>query len=140
MNPALPKPIVLVDDEKSYADLLTELLVENLNCSVHAFTRPTEALKVLPQLKPGVVVTDYHMPEINGLEFIRQAAPLVPEAAFVLISGNNLMAEKDAMAQLASLKSYLPKPFGWRKLADEILRVWPNHIPAPMHKADASSL
>jgi two-component system response regulator GlrR len=140
LKPTPPKTIVFVDDEKSYTDLLTAMLAENLDCPVHAFTRPLDALKTLPNLNPGVVVTDYHMPQLDGLEFIRQAAPLVPEAAFVLITGNNLSAEKDAMAQLTPLKGFLPKPFGWRKLADEILRVWQNHIPAPMHKADASSL
>jgi CheY-like chemotaxis protein len=118
LNPTPPKAIVLVDDEKSYTDLLTALLVENLDCPVHAFTRPLEALKTLPNLNPGVVVTDYHMPQLDGLEFIRQAAPLVPEAAFVLITGNNLSAEKDAIARLTPLKGFLPKPFGWRKLAD----------------------
>jgi len=140
LNATPPKAIVLVDDEKSYTDLLTQMLAENLDCQVHAFTRPLEALKTLPNLNPGVIVTDYNMPQLNGLEFIRQAAPLVPEAAFVLITGNDISTENDAMARLTPLKGFLPKPFGWRKLAAEILRVWPNHLPAPMHKADAPSL
>lgn len=140
VTPTPPKAIVLVDDEKSYTDLLTAMLAENLDCPVHAFTRPLEALKTLPNLNPGVIVTDYNMPQLNGLEFIRQAAPLVPEAAFVLITGNDVSTENDAMARLTPLKGFLPKPFGWRKLAAEILRVWPNHLPAPMHKADAPSL
>ena len=140
MNPALPRAIVLVDDEKSYTDLLTSMLAENLDCPVHAFSRPIAALKVLPELNPGVVVTDYFMPELDGLEFIRQAAPLVPDSAFVLITGHNLSALQDAMSRLTPLKGFLPKPFGWRKLADEILRVWPAHLPTPMHKADTTSL
>lgn len=131
---------MLVDDERSYTDLLTGMLAENLDCPVHAFTRPLEALKALPRLNPGVVVTDYYMPELDGFEFIRRASALVPEAAFVLITGHNLSAEEDAMARLTALKGFLPKPFGWRKLADEIIRVWPNHITAPMHRADATSL
>lgn len=79
------------------------------------------------------------MPEIDGLEFIRQATPLVPATAFVLISGHNLSAEREAMGRLVALKGFLPKPFGWRKLADEIIRVWPSHLTAPMPKADATS-
>jgi two-component SAPR family response regulator len=136
----LTKAIVLVDDEKSYTDLLTDMLAENLDRPVHAFARPLDALQALPRLEPGVVVTDYYMPQLNGLDFIRQAAPLVPDAVFVLISGHNLSAEKDAMARLPALKGYLPKPFGWRKLAEEILRVWPTPAAVPMHKADATSL
>jgi DNA-binding NtrC family response regulator len=140
VNPLPSKPIILVDDEKSYTDLLTQMLEENLDCSVHAFSRPLEALKALPRLTPSVVVTDYFMPQLNGLDFIRQAAPLVPDAAFVLITGHNLEAEREMMARLAPLKGFLAKPFGWRTLANEILRVWPCHLPAPMHKADATSL
>ena len=140
MNPVPRKAIVLVDDEKSYTDLLTYILAENLDCPIHAFTRPVEALKALPELAPGVIVTDYYMPQLNGLEFIRQASVLLPKTAFILITGHNLAAEKDAMARIPALKGFLSKPFGWRKLADEILRVWPDNIPAPMHKADATSL
>ena len=140
LNAFPPKAIVLVDDEKSYTDLLTQMLAENLNCPVHAFSRPAEALRALPQLDPGVVVTDYNMPQIDGIEFIRQASPLVPEAVFVIITGHNLSTEKDAMARLARLKGFLAKPFGWRKLAEEILRVWPAHLTAPVYKADAPSL
>jgi DNA-binding NtrC family response regulator len=140
VNPAPPKSIVLVDDEKSYTDLLTQMLVDNLDCSVHAFSRPLEALTVLPQLQPGVVVTDYYMPQLDGFEFIRQAAPLVPQAAFVLITGHDLSAQKESMAKLPALRGFLPKPFGWRKLAAEILRVWPEGTPAPMHRADTNSI
>ena len=129
-----------MDDEKSYTDLLTQMLAENLNCQVHAFSRPLEALNRLPSLKPGVIVTDYYMPQLNGLEFIRQAAPLVPEAAFVMITGHNLSSEEDAMARLTVLKGVLAKPFGWRKLADEILRVWPSHLTPPGHTGDTPSL
>ena len=140
MNPPPPKSIVLVDDEQSYTDLLSQMLTDNLDCLVHTFTRPQDALKALPQINPGVIVTDYYMPQLNGLEFIREAAAVVPGAAFVLITGNNLSGEEDAMARLKPLKGFLAKPFGWRKLADEIIRVWPEHSAAPMHRADATSL
>lgn len=140
VNAPPPRPIVLVDDEKSYTDLMAQMLADNLDCQVHAFFRPLEALKALPSLNPGVVVTDYFMPQLNGLEFIRQAAPLVPDAAFVMITGHNLSSEEDAMARLTVLKGVLAKPFGWRKLAAEILRVWPNHLAPPGHKADTPSL
>ena len=64
----------------------------------------------------------------------------VPAARFVLITGHNLSAEKDSLDHLPPLKGFLAKPFGWRKLADEIIRVWPDQAVRPMHKADATSL
>lgn len=140
MNATPVKSIVLVDDEKSYTDLMSQMLEDNLDCRVATFTRPLDALSALPTLRPAVVVTDYYMPQINGLEFMRLAAPLVPSAAFVLITGHNLSSAEDQMSRLQCLKGFLAKPFGWRVLADEILRVWPDHIESPSRKADATSL
>ena len=42
--PTGPKSIVLVDDEKSYTDLVSQLLADNLNRPVHGYTRPLDAL------------------------------------------------------------------------------------------------
>jgi DNA-binding NtrC family response regulator len=125
VNSPSPSSIVLVDDERSCTDLLAQMLADNLSAPVHASIRPGAALAQLAGLHPAVVVTDYYMPDLNGLDFIRQATPIVPAAAFVLITGHNLSAETDNMARLPALKGFLAKPFGWRKLADEIIRVWP---------------
>jgi DNA-binding NtrC family response regulator len=138
--PLSPKSIILVDDERSYTELMTQLLADNLDCPVHGFTRPADALREIPRLDPGVIVTDYFMPQIDGLEFIRRASAVAPTAAFVLITGHNLSAEQETMDRLTALKGFLAKPFGWRKLANEIIRVWPSHSTAPVHKADATSL
>lgn len=131
---ASAQPIVLLDDEKSYNDLLRGMLADHLDCPVYGFVRPREALQAIPGLNPAVIVTDYFMPEMNGFEFIRRAAPLVPRAAFVLISGNNLSAEEETMARLPNLKALLAKPFGWAKLADEVLRAWPAGLTPPLRR------
>jgi DNA-binding NtrC family response regulator len=139
VHPAPTKSIVIVDDEKSYTDLLTQMLADNLDCPVLAFSRPLEALAALPNLDPGVVVTDYHMPQIDGIEFIRQASVVVPQAAFVMITGHNLSQQQDQLDRLKALKGFLAKPFGWRKLAQEILRVWPEGSPAPTNRAPVTT-
>ncbi len=139
MNHTPKQSIVLVDDEKSYTDLMSQMLEENLDCRVVTFIRPLDALSALAELRPPVVVTDYYMPQINGLEFIRRATKLVPDAAFVLITGHNLGEVDDEIGRLAPLKGFLPKPFGWRRLADEILRVWPDQTTAPSYRANAAS-
>ncbi len=110
------------------------MLAEHLDCPVYGFSRPREALQVIASLDPGVIVTDYFMPEMNGFEFIRCAAPLAPGATFVMISGNNLTAEQETIARLPNFKALLPKPFGWAKLADEILRAWPAGLTPPRRR------
>ena len=115
------------------------MLVENLDCPVHGFTKPLDALNALPSLNAGVVVTDYFMPEMNGIEFIQRASALAPTATFIMISGNNLSGEQHRMDKLAQLKAFLAKPFGWKKLADEIIRVWPPDSLAPARRANSHS-
>jgi CheY-like chemotaxis protein len=116
---------MLVDDEKSYVDLLSQMLVENLDCPVQSYTRPLDALADLCAVQPAVIVTDYDMPQINGIEFMRRATRICPDAVFVLITGRNLgMNDLDA-SDVPALKAFIAKPFRWRHLADELIRVWP---------------
>ena len=124
-SPTSPRPVVIVDDEKSYVELMAQMLAENLDCPVRAFTRPEEALRVLGALDPGVIVTDYFMPQMDGVEFIHRASRAAPGAVFILISGHDLDPIEADLARLKKLKMRLQKPFGWRPLADAVLRVWP---------------
>jgi DNA-binding NarL/FixJ family response regulator len=135
---APPKSIVIVDDEPLYTGLMTRMLAENLACPLHSFSRPSDALAALSDLNPGVVVTDYFMPDLNGIEFTRAAAPLVPDAAFLMISGQDLTEVRPEIDRLSMIKAILAKPFVWRTLAGEILRVWPKDCPAPVARANAA--
>lgn len=139
MSTAPAKSIVLVDDEKSYTELMTELLAEHLDRPVHAYSRPLDALAAVSELNPAVVVTDYFMPQMDGIEFIRRATPLLPGVAFIMISGHNLAPVQDQLDRLSALKGILAKPFGSRMLADEIRRVWPPDSAVPGKSADGTS-
>jgi CheY-like chemotaxis protein len=119
------RSIVIVDDERSYAELIAQMIADNLDCTVYAFTRPMEALGGLTKISAGVVVTDYSMPQMNGIEFIKRASRIAPSAAFILISGDDLDPLGGELARLRRLKMRLRKPFGWRPLADAVLNVWP---------------
>ena len=60
--------------------------------------------------KPDLVLTDYHMPNMTGLELIRQAQLLKPNLKFVLVSGyldddTRTMVEQDLGARI------LDKPY-----------------------------
>jgi DNA-binding NtrC family response regulator len=124
-NAAPRRSLVIVDDEKSYVDLIAQMIADNLDCRVHAFTRPDEALKSLPKVSAGVIVTDFSMPQMDGIEFIRQASKVEPHAAFIMISGHDLDPVKVELERLKRLKLCMQKPFGWRPLTEAVIRVWP---------------
>jgi two-component system NtrC family sensor kinase len=125
VNTSHRKSVVIVDDDKFYTKLLTQLLAENLDRPVIAFLHPREALEALPRLNAGVIVTDYEMPELNGFEFMAEAAKLVPSANFIVITGHPITAAMEKKLSASPAKSVLSKPFTWRKLCDEIICHWP---------------
>jgi two-component SAPR family response regulator len=140
VNPSASKAIVIVDDEKSYVDLLSELIRENFANPIITFTRPLEALEALPQINAGIVVTDYYMPQLTGLELIVRARALIPGVPFLIITGHGMHLSEDDFSHLPELRAVLHKPLGWRKLADAIVTHWPAaaRVKAPT-SADALS-
>ena len=132
------KDIIIIDDEESYLDLMSQRLTENLSNRVYAFSRPLAALEALPALNPGMVITDYYMPQINGLEFIVRARTVLPNLPFIVITGHGVHLSRDEFSHLPELKTVLHKPFSWQTLAAEIVRHWPDEN-TPALKAEASS-
>jgi DNA-binding NtrC family response regulator len=123
--PAARRSIVILDDEKSYVELMAEMISDLLDCPVHSFTRPVDALGKLPGIAAGVVVTDYSMPQMDGVEFIKKASKIAPDAVFIIISGNNLDPIQPDLDRLKKLKLRLQKPFGFIPLTEAVLNVWP---------------
>lgn len=124
VNPAPTKTVVIVDDDRDYTQMLTQLLGLHLDCTVVTFSRPRVALAALPRLNAGVIVTDYEMPELNGFEFMAEAAPLVPGVPFILITGHPVAALAPQI-RASAVKAVLSKPFSSEKLFHEIERFWP---------------
>lgn len=121
--------VMLVDDEVSYIDLLQQLLSEHLSCPVHGFTRPQAALAALPMLDIGLIVTDYHMPGLNGLEFLEAAGRIRPGLPAVMITAHAAELAASGTPLPPMLKSIVSKPFKWTELAGEISRHWEGSRP-----------
>ncbi len=136
VNPPVGKAVIVVDDEKSYGDLLSELITINLDCPVLSFSHPLEAIDALPNLDVGAVVTDYFMPTMDGVQFIRHAASKLPGVPFIIITGHPLRLSDESLDDLPALKAVLPKPFKWRKLCELIVRHWPDPESKPTLKPE----
>lgn len=131
MSPVAKKCIVIVDDEKSYGELLSQLVRDHLEQPVVAFDNPVAALEALPGLNVGAVVTDFFMPVYDGAQFIRRAAPRLPGVPFFIITGHPVRLSDTFLDDLPALKAVLPKPFRWQKLGELIVRHWPEEASRP---------
>ena len=67
------RKVLIVDDESTGRTILTKIIQQvEEDVSVAAFDNPLEALKWLDINHPDLIITDYRMPEMNGIELIRQ--------------------------------------------------------------------
>jgi DNA-binding NtrC family response regulator len=81
--------IYVVDDEVAIASTLAAILVEN-GYSAKCFTSPFEALELARSEPPQVLISDYSMPGLTGLELARALALLRPQCRVILLSALDL--------------------------------------------------
>ena len=125
MTSNAPLQALILDDEKSYLDLMSVVLRDFLKCPVATFTSAEKALAALPALNLGIIVTDFSMPGMDGITFLRLATQLKPDVPCVMITGHcEALAAMDH-SDISQLRTVLAKPFGGRVLADTITRYWP---------------
>ncbi len=103
--------VLVVDDSKTIRNLLTKILNSDSSVEVvGAADRPSEALRLIESLKPDVVTLDLHMPEMNGLEFLRKFLPSHPIPT-VMVSAVSLEEGSEVLQCLeAGAVDYIQKP------------------------------
>ncbi len=81
-----PITIFVVDDEPMLLELAAAIL-QPLGYNVRTFRDPRVALKEFPAARPAVIVTDYAMGEMNGLDLVRECKRVNPKQKMILLSG-----------------------------------------------------
>ncbi|SFB58071.1 two-component system, response regulator YesN [Cohnella sp. OV330] len=81
--------VLLIEDEPLLRQGLVRI-VERMGLPIEEIGEAAdgrEGLRRLAELRPDIVVTDIRMPEMNGLDFIREAKKLDEKLEFILVSG-----------------------------------------------------
>jgi CheY-like chemotaxis protein len=84
--PLQDKKILLVDDNEDGL-LVRRLLLEELGYEVEVAGSGETGLKLVEKTSFDVVVTDFRMPEMDGIEFIKRARAVRPAIRTILLSG-----------------------------------------------------
>jgi signal transduction histidine kinase len=101
--------ILVVDDEPDVVQSVQDLL--RLDYRVLGTTRATEGIKLLQEQVVHVVMTDQRMPEMTGVEFLRQIRGDHPDAIRLLFTGYaDIKAVVDAINQ-GNVYRYITKPW-----------------------------
>ena len=78
--------ILLIDDESSCLGSLVRALKPTGHKCV-AVSCPNEAIELLQKEFFDLVVTDYKMPETNGIQILRKAKEIDPRTAVIILTG-----------------------------------------------------
>jgi DNA-binding NtrC family response regulator len=112
--------IVVVDDEPGIVRMCVQVL-QSKGHTVHGFTRAEEALDHLTAQTADLVVVDYKMPELNGLEFVQRAWAVRPGVRVVMITAHGTR-EVIAKANESGVETIVLKPFTPAELAEGVAR------------------
>ncbi len=110
------KRILIADDESHILNVVS-LKLSNAGYTVVTASDGQEALEMAFANRPDLLITDYHMPQLSGLELC-QKLRLAPETAgipTIMLTARGYALEPTDMEQNGILKM-LTKPFSPRHL------------------------
>ena len=112
----MEKSILLVDDEEGIRKVLGIALAD-LGYEVFTAENGMEALRIFDDVKPPIVLTDIKMPEMDGIELLRQIKQKYPDTEVIMITGHG-----DMDLAIKSVK-YEATDFVTKPINDEVLEI-----------------
>ena len=116
----LSSMIFVVDDEPMLLDLAAAIL-QPLGYEVRTFRDPQVALKEFLVARPVVVVTDYAMGEMSGMDLVRECKRVNPKQKIMLLSGT--VDEHIYADDPAKPDRFLAKPYQVNEFIESIQKL-----------------
>jgi CheY-like chemotaxis protein len=116
------KTVLIIEDEEDAAELFAEMMRVS-GFRVVKTSSSTPAIALMTAEKPDVIILDIMMPEISGLDILRQMRrePELANIPVVVVSAKSMPADiKNGMEAGAS--TYLTKPVGFLDLKEAVER------------------
>ena len=101
--------VLIVDDEPNIIEIL-EIVLQDEGMEVHRASRGSEALAILKKKEIDVVISDIRMPDLSGVDLLREAKKIVPDTVFVMITAY-ASTETAIEAVQHGAYDYVTKPF-----------------------------
>ena len=111
----MSRKILIVDDEPFNLDLLEQELTE-LGYATERANNGAQALQKIAQANPALVLLDYQMPGMNGIEVLRTVRQTDQDLPIVLITAHGSI-ERAVEAVKAGADDFITKPFDPEHLA-----------------------
>jgi DNA-binding response OmpR family regulator len=122
-DPTAVKTVFIVEDDQAIGELLVEAIQQETPYQAVLASDGFQALKMLQKVKPDVLILDYALPGMNGLEFYDAIHELkaLEYPPVLVVSAEAARIQKEVKArQLSQLK----KPFDLTDLLEAIERLF----------------
>lgn len=116
--------ILLIDDDEWIRDSLS-ILFESEGCHLTALETAEEGMKELNGKTYDIIITDYRLPGMNGLEFFKKIKRSHPNAMEVLITAyrsNDVVSE----AKKIGIQDFIEKSFTSKTIEESLCRLIEN--------------
>ena len=124
-SPDLPtRRILVVEDEDDIRAALKELLESSLDrVEVTLAADGTDGLRALQRMRPDLIVSDFKMPGMNGLEFLQAARAYAPETPKILITAFPDLDLAVRSINDAHIENFLQKPLDPEVVLEKVNRI-----------------
>lgn len=108
------KSIIIVDDDISYLLLLSSI-IESKGFEATKATSGIDAIEIIKKSSFSMMITDFNMPGMNGIELAMKAKELYPDIHIVMITGE-LSPNVFEAAVKSGISQILSKPINVTRL------------------------
>jgi len=117
--------VMVVDDQTSMRAMIRRALQDLGFKDVRDKPSATEALAAVKSDRVHLIISDYNMPEMDGLQFLEAVRndAVIGKTVFIMLTGS---ADKEIVQKAAALgvNNYVVKPFAPAALKEKIERVF----------------
>ena len=115
------KTVLIIEDETDTAEMLAEMMRLSDYSSLHAYTAQ-QALTLLTNHKPDLILLDIILPDFSGLELLRKIRqiPQFEDSPVIIITGNSQPLDIQN-GYISGASAYLTKPVAFWELKETIV-------------------
>ena len=103
--------VVVVDDEEMVLTSINSFLALETEYEVVTFTDPQKALEYLADHDADLVISDYFMPQMDGITFLGKVRDLRPETTRIILAGYSDKENAIKAINEVGLFQYIEKPW-----------------------------
>jgi two-component system cell cycle response regulator CpdR len=102
--------ILVAEDDDDVRELIASIMRTD-GCQVDLVSGGMEAIRAFADRKYDLVITDFEMPGLNGIELARSIHDLEPSTPVVMVTGKPLNRRQKAAIERAAIAEVIRKPF-----------------------------